>query len=754
MPIMKTVIIFLLFFVSPLLSLDFNFTLERIDVDFNGVTYCDKTVVIYGTGSIILFTSDSGKTWSQKNIHHDTLDIRQMIFKNNRYIGILNKYYIVTGTPDAKNWQSHFVGNIYPVSLTADENNIFVLADNSIYIFDNNFSFKQKLTIKDTNKFTEIKIFVDKLIAAGEKGKMLSIDLNNYTQEIIDFEELGICKNCPRLLRPIVDNKSIYIQLGSDVYKSDDLQNWVLKAKKISLYNVKNDIIFDLSTKNYKKLVAASVVFRKFSNITGDTLNKNWKQRNTGVLKFTDYKFLNEKTVVAVGFDKLLLLSNDGGINWNLISQYTGGFSKCLKDTTIIYIGSKGKIYKSTNKGVTWLPPFYTDTLVSRLQKPRLSYFDNQGYGFVLYYVKSDDYDNLLVTYDSCNTYQLRYNKLLNLIRTAGQHTLIKKNTGFNIIIPTGEKNYMYTSILELDTALHSIHEQTIDSIHILCSKRLNDNKYIAIAKNLQWPYFLSSETNDSSLYQILYSYNNGLTWEKDFNLHMKDTTLKPVMNIFNNKILVGGVHWHKESATPPNINQLYLINLDLKNRIRIFNDNVSNYTNVTKYNKFLFIGGWECILVNTNFNENPLIWSKIYVKNKYILGIYNIKNELWMNIMDNTTHKKHIYRVKTFTSTLVSQQIETNTYLYSNLPYPNPAKSIVNVEVFWDQYDNLTEADLSLYDYLGNKINFHKEIILSIKNSYSGILTWDCTKYDNGLYFIVIKHGDATRSIPVVVSR
>jgi hypothetical protein len=121
---------------------------------------------------------------------------------------------------------------------------------------------------------------------------------------------------------------------------------------------------------------------------------------------------------------------------------------------------------------------------------------------------------------------------------------------------------------------------------------------------------------------------------------------------------------------------------------------------------------------------------------------------------MDITTHKKHIYRVKTNTSTLVSQEIEINTYLYYNLPYPNPAKNIVNVKVFWDRYDNLIEADFSLFDYLGNEINFHKEVIFSIKNSCSGILTWDCTKYDNGLYFIVIKHGDATRSIPVVVSR
>jgi hypothetical protein len=45
-------------------SSDFN--VERMNVDFRGVCHNDKVTIAYGTGGIILYSTDKGTSWSQK----------------------------------------------------------------------------------------------------------------------------------------------------------------------------------------------------------------------------------------------------------------------------------------------------------------------------------------------------------------------------------------------------------------------------------------------------------------------------------------------------------------------------------------------------------------------------------------------------------------------------------------------------------------------------------------------------------------
>jgi hypothetical protein len=122
---------------------------------------------------------------------------------------------------------------------------------------------------------------------------------------------------------------------------------------------------------------------------------------------------------------------------------------------------------------------------------------------------------------------------------------------------------------------------------------------------------------------------------------------------------------------------------------------------------------------------------------------VFDIKNRI-----------DHYYHLIIKTNSDVESQTEIKTYLFSYPPYPNPAKNFVSCDIYWDLRHNIEKSDIGIYDYKGVRVADRNDFTIDFRNSSSGILTWDCSKYDSGVYFIVIKHGDATRTIPVVVNR
>jgi hypothetical protein len=72
--------------------------------------------------------------------------------------------------------------------------------------------------------------------------------------------------------------------------------------------------------------------------------------------------------------------------------------------------------------------------------------------------------------------------------------------------------------------------------------------------------------------------------------------------------------------------------------------------------------------------------------------------------------------------------------------------------DIFWDMRYDIDNADIGVFDYTGLKISGKESITIDKKSNYSGKLSWNCSGYEQGVYFIIIKHGDARRVIPVVV--
>ncbi|MGE5480664.1 MAG: T9SS type A sorting domain-containing protein [Chloroflexota bacterium] len=95
--------------------------------------------------------------------------------------------------------------------------------------------------------------------------------------------------------------------------------------------------------------------------------------------------------------------------------------------------------------------------------------------------------------------------------------------------------------------------------------------------------------------------------------------------------------------------------------------------------------------------------------------------------------------------------KLEGSNYLYCFPPYPNPARNEVRSLIYWDTSLDIDKDDISVYNLFG-KVAGREDIIIEKTAPYSGYLVWDCSRYEPGVYFIVVRHGDATQMIKAIV--
>ena len=89
---------------------------------------------------------------------------------------------------------------------------------------------------------------------------------------------------------------------------------------------------------------------------------------------------------------------------------------------------------------------------------------------------------------------------------------------------------------------------------------------------------------------------------------------------------------------------------------------------------------------------------------------------------------------------------------MYLTPPQPNPAKDLVKTRIYWDNNYDFEDASISVYNILGYQVSDKKQFSFTQNNSYSGELTWNSKDYPTGVYFISVKLGPNSFTLPVVI--
>ena len=750
------IICIVLLYQLTLFSKEFPFNYERIDLDFNGVTSNSKSVIAYANGGIILKSTDKGNTWKHIAVAKDEYDIKKIKNFDGVYFGILDSIYIIKSTDDGGTWDLIAIDSTSQL-LDYDYNSgyHYLLKPGRLDVYNDAFQVINSITLDSSANATEMIYFSNHVYIPINKGRIVDYDVsNNFSSKIIDFVALGFCTDSIKPNRLKVDGSNLYVLLKNQIMKASDLGvNWTQIAISFGYYCPYKDNIFDANIYTFigNQL---QLFFYKLLNLKFSQISESTEQRRVTKLIPSEYQFIDDTTIILFGKYQTIYLSNDGGINWKLISN-GGSNSYWLDEKKGFFSTTYGQSYKTTDSGTTWLPPILTGDLttytLNNFGFPYISYWDPNGKGFIWYSNEHDNEINFQFTEDYGDSYRcIIRNELKNITNGWSWNfcSLLNYNNHYKLYVPNNSMNYYYTQVFSLDSNFNYLSSNKIDSVQILKVKQIdNEGNYIAVGIDRR-------KQKDSSYYSILYSHDFGNSWQKDFGFNL--TEYPPGELYFdNNFIQITSSSW---DTLHPGYMTFYLSLVDMNKKTYLnhyYIDSMTSDNGFFSISKKLYIGGYiyGLLFINLSGNNNPII-------EKFPLHGYNLSGS-WSDdtlayiAAVNRLSLTHYRLTKKPPTSVKESMITINTdNLWLSTPYPTPSQNSVKVNVRWGSDWDFGSANYGVVDLQGRKIAGKESISLIQQNQESCTLQWDCSNITQGIYFLWVSHGTSRQVVPVYVER
>ncbi len=537
---------------------------------------------------------------------------------------------------------------------------------------------------------------------------------------------------------------------------------------------------------------------------SGQTGNGVFISEDDGTSFYQYNHGLNDKiinTFYSVG-DTLLLgtpnglyITKDSTFSWK---QFNNGLidkniASIIYINNILFISTKnGIIYKSNNFGENWEKIFDNN----KKGKILLTKYKNQIY---LYSISG--------VYKSIN-YGESWDEIPAFIKSANSDLINSENNLFMLTYYSGifKKNENSNEWLKLNDSLFSIDfDQTFihkDGQNIITSSISNFESFLSTNNGANWSKNNISSgdlrafnvfINNNRFFiltinkGIFYSDNNGQTWHNWNELHNENYIFKDIIS-YQNK-LYGCTNGDGILYSEDNGENWLKINKnsnDLINNEFVFR--VDKYDNIivaaTRFNKLLISRDnghtWESTMFST---QNIIVNEVICYKNNIFIatseGIYYSKNNGYdwirnnININDKDfslirgfvqlkdkiiiSFYKDIYQLslKDLDIEYVPvDNVEKRSFLYIKPPFPLPSSSLINFHVYWDLGFNFNDSNIEIFNLNQKKIDVSGKINIKYLSNIEGIITWDSSKENNGIYIVKINQGSETRIQKVMVQK
>jgi len=800
---MKNLVLLVLFVVFPVYLLaDQNFLdefeLQRINENYYGVAGNSSNIIIFGDSGDIFRSIDSCKTWEK--IHISDAHFIMDIIQSGYLYGVLDNAYVIKSYDNGKTWEKSFIGNYKFHRIKFYQNQLYCLAENKIIVCNTslekikeydiqigNINGNPNNTVGDQYDF---EIFNDKIYYVSDTTELSEIDIQTNKTRKINLENFGniIRNDVPSNLFRI--KNKLYFTMFKVLYSfSDDKLLLVQKNNQLSIWTSSNNDIFYLNRVFFKFKNRDSISFNKV--IPGSNphkINDNINDRYISNCSFKAIKFLTDDMIIAVGMSKLIYISFNQGKHWMLISQMDNRiYSSIFKGSGnhAMYVSDDVKFVHTSDNGITWKPQkLYSDFFFSKqIYGDLLNYgyatmFNDKGVAFYSQFLTIANGDtNFFVSEQNGDiTRFLNNDYLIGYPAETGiayvKYHFFENNNRLFLTLNSGilQTHWVFSFLFAFNDNMYMTRKNFFDSSHVLIMDTFGDGNIYGLTANYREPKLVEDFKVNLSLIK---STNGGNSFETEanyefFNHEMKFSS-KFINSVSNSKdeiffYFTDTTGYYIDSITQYKI---YGINIHTKKlseigRLPKHFDNIS--LGVQKFNsKYYF----TCVnflphqillklFVNDDPFNNPDNWKEVVNPGYSNLNIEVLNDSTstifaYYSLINN--YVIWFAKAKNATS-VIEGQTEIQTPIYNTTPYPNPARNIIRTKIYWDLRYDINKADISIYDYKGNRINGRQDVDINRLNNYSGILSWDCSKYNSGLYFIMIKLGNSTRSIPVIVNK
>ncbi|MEI6089866.1 MAG: T9SS type A sorting domain-containing protein [bacterium] len=226
-------------------------------------------------------------------------------------------------------------------------------------------------------------------------------------------------------------------------------------------------------------------------------------------------------------------------------------------------------------------------------------------------------------------------------------------------------------------------------------------------------------------------------------------------------------------------ITDIHLMTLDVKEdmlcaatfkgAVFLSKDRGKNWQQIRKYNANHYISDVliieNAILIATSGNGNELIGDgvKIYGINKS--EWFDIKNGFYDNMSvqcldrlgnyvfaGTANHSVYKANISDFDYVGVNDEPLISNSIIASPAYPLPSKQIVNTIINWNSEFDVANADMNVYNSLGEKVCGKENISFQQQSPNSGIVTWDAEDNHSGVYFLHITLGNEKKVISFVI--
>src|SRR3989339_334385 len=792
------------------------FRVQRMLTDFKGIVTNGKKTICYGNYGIITFSTDAGQSWEQINVG-DKYNIIKIETDGDEFYGTTDYFLFRTYNHDTY-WLKQSIFEESKISdMTLYNDKWYLLNNNGIYLADKdmNVATTPFLNLDSNSKYSELKTDGINLYFIYNDTLLLIYNLNSKNADTIDLIKDIDCFNCIKKVSHIkifddkvyilVSQKSSYNSFDSYIMKSGDYgKTWeklTQQIKNAECFKIIDNDVYILNTIYNNKIYIQDTI-----NLL-DTMPQRFINYDDKIY-YSDFVFINEDNIIAAGSNKMISVSYNKGKSFEFKSFFGGVYDgypnvQFLSDS-LIYVVNGYSFNKTTNGGITWLPQNYSnyhfrdsnDNYVLFYSYPNFYYFDINGKGFAKYdTINKNDYSNVLVTDDYGENFYKTNEKDLKILTTS---PLQRKGIDLGDVIlfilgPTKDSSGKYSYlILRYDKSIKLIDSLTLKTDSIRNIVRIDDNNIIALNLRTSGDNLADStgKTKDYSYnYYYIKSTDKGRTWD-DINVNVKIPQklqknfytddfsyydiLTRVQFIYNNYVLYPSTEniIYKYDFVNNQFDSLFY-----PATISQFEPNSPIFKYWNKLFMFSFAGNNKIYFTNDLDSYNPK-WDTLesgelfqqwdnfsppYTENMDAILSSNMLNDstgflvIGKSKRDYPGWKFKVNFAKILWNPLVKvddNKIETErVLLWNSPPYPIPGTNIIKSDIYWNKFYKIEDAKINVYDIQGFKLN-NNNIVIEPRTTYSGILKWDCSNINNGIYIIQIKLSGGSISFPVIISR
>ena len=729
-----------------------KFDYEKLNIDdIYGIVHNDNCILFYGNSSNFLKTNFFTSEWVNIQPVLEPLAIKKIRTDGNEFYGVYNKKYFFKLNENADLLETITL----PDSLTDEIVDIYKLSNkyymafkDKVLAFNLDFQFFKEINIPDGIEISGLCYFRNSLLIATKNSKILKISPDNQDEvSVIDLYQRNLTDSNKTIRRFVNSNGYLYFISDSLIYKTNNLEVFEEIYSKTKLFDVNDDILYSITTGtidtrfNYNQ-----VLFYKNDGNGTKTISNNELDRYVTELFLMELNFINDDLIFAAGKDNSIIKSTNGGVTWEVLSNYEPKANVIWIDSLNgFFWNTKAKIFKTTNGGITWRPQLLTDKEIIKFKnKPFTAHFDEMANGVLFTNRVNTGYPNVMKTTDGGETF-----KIFRIEETANYSysefaPLVKYNNEYKLYFPSRFASWPYTLLFTFDEDINYKSKQLIDSLHLFSIKEYK-NQYYALARDMRYD---DGEKPDTCVYHILKSGEPGITWDTVITMRTLDTIIN-FMDIIDDYVYLGGIYWTGRTDTN-SFGVLYRADLKNKSYKLLRFDNIGSYIKIVKWENKIITGSINGLYYSENSNNFNNIWKTIELPGYSPWALNEFQDNQLFSYGIGKDFLKFTFHEDTPVEELHTEVIK----MYNYPPYPQPANNHVSTEIYWDARYDMQNATITVHDYTGKTISKPGEISVNKMNVYHGEIIWDCSSVSSGVYFINIRLGGTTRTVPVVVGR